>query len=205
MLSFDPHGIIGQYGFDLAGYLASRQKPRRLYLQTTDPQIARAVARRFLGSLNEMLVDQEELARMIHDEYQIPANIYDHTDVETAIIPFSRKNRPTPPPADHVVAIAENSLSYKFVLYPGGVPDNVIPVRKWLKQTHNIQQVWGVLDPVFIGRLAIAQAAGHRIPTLHFRVGQQALDNIYVSGPRAWLSYIVILSASRTEHEKWPK
>jgi len=194
--TFDPHSIIGQYGLDLACGLIYRKKPQSLYVQTDELPIARAVVRRFLGCFDEVLVDRIEIAQSISTDYHILARVYNQSEVEAAILPFSRKRWPTPPNAELVVVVAENSISYKSLILPGRVPDSVVAVRRWLAQTHSIQECWGILDPVFIGRIAISKLAGHRIPTLHFWASQRALDNIYVTGLRALVSHITLLTGS---------
>lgn len=199
MLNFDPHSIIGTYGFDMAGYLISSRRPRSLYVQTGDIELVRAVARRFVGCLDELLVDDVGLAATIAAEIPLTTRVYDAVEVEAAVAPFSRRSLAAPPPAQYVVVLIENSFSYKSLLRPGQVPDNILAARRWLQQTHEIQTCVGLLDPVFMGRTALSQLAGHRAPSFHFRVGQQALDNIYVTGPRAWVSYIALLGGTRKE------
>jgi hypothetical protein len=163
-------------------------------VKTKDLEIARAIARRFVGNLDEMLVDENRMAQILYEDYHINTNVYDQSDVDGVLIPFSRTDKLLPPPrAKHVVVIAENKLSYKSILYPGKVADNVISIRNWLKQTHTIQESWGLFDPVFIGRIIISQLASHRIPAIHFKFSQSALDFIYVKGLRALLSYIVVI------------
>lgn len=197
MPAFNPHSLMGQYGFDMAGYMISSQRPRQLYVQTRDIEIVRAVARRFVGSLDELLVEEVGLARIIAEEFRLPTRVYDASEIEAAVVPFSRTACATPPPARFVVTLIENSLSYRTLIYPGRVPDNVVAAHNWLRQTHEVQTCVGLLDPVFMARTTVSQLAGHRAPSLHFRMGQRALDNIYVTGVRAWISYIVLLAASR--------
>lgn len=201
-MEFNPHGLIEQYGLDLAACLINRCSPDRLYVQTENLAIARAVARRFVGCLEEILVDRREIASSIREDYHLPATVYDDSLVDAAIIPFSRQARETPPPAKSMVLLAENSLSYKSLLRPGRVHDSATETRAWLEQRFSDIEVWGLLDPVFVARLALSRLAGHRLPEIHFRVGQQALDDIYVTGYRALISYIVVLSGTLNEAVK---
>jgi hypothetical protein len=189
--------IETHYALEMAAFLVHLRQPASIRICADDPDVVRAVIRR-CGWAAEVVVESPELIP-VAEVCPMPANVIHAPGKKTdaVVIPYTRRHYTQAPPADYAVAIAHNAFSYKSLLRPGQIEDNILSMRRWFKQTHQVEQQIGLLAPGFIARWSLAAAAGPRSPALHFGWGQRAMDRIYAAGVGAWLSYVLILAGGR--------
>lgn len=198
-VGFNPQALDNHYGLDLACQSVFRLRPSSVRICTPEPALVVAVLRR-LGRLGaELFVENDSLANavaaVLGERPQVDASM--HADV--ALVPFARQMYAEPPDARHLVLLGYNALSYKSLLAPGKIRDTLPAQMRWMARRYQISERVGMFTPGFITRWAISAAAGPRIPELHFRAGQQAMDRIYTTGAFWWTGYVTLLSGPRRQ------
>jgi hypothetical protein len=190
---FNPYSIESHYGLEMACFLVHRIQPRSVRICTSDPEVAKAAVRR-LAWVESLVVEQEQIAEAIAAALGIHPSLIGEVEPDAALVPFSRQQYTEPPRAQYMVVLGHNGLSYKSFLYPGRVRDNVIAQLLWLRPKYLLDQQIGLFGPSFLTRWTLSMVAGPRLPSLHFQLGQRALDRLYTTGAFWWTGYITILA-----------
>ena len=182
----------------MASCLVHHYRPRVVQLCVKDPEIAVAAVQRLTWKGIGLVVEHEELREKIRQSLGLNLGWVDtKTEPDVTLMLFSRKKYATPPIAGHIVLLDKNALSYKGILYPGQIEDNVVSQVRWLQQKYKLDRRIGLFGPSFLFYWSFSLMAGSQLAPIHFRLGQQALDRVYMSTGVWWTGYIVVLSGAR--------
>ena len=191
---FDPCSIDSHYGLELACFYAHRPRPRSLRVCTHHPGVAKAVVQRLAWTVEQLVVDSDDIACTLRGELGINVSVRDLSEeTDVALMPMSRRDYVVPPRAQEIVVAEYNAISYKSLLYPVRVKGNVIGLLRWLRSRYDITDRVGLLGPGFVLRWMVSLLAGTRLPSLHFHMGQKALDHVHSTGRLWWLGYITVI------------
>lgn len=191
---FDPHSIEGQFSLQMASYLAQTYRPQSVHLCTQDPEVAIAAALRLPWARNGLTIDHEESREAVSSALGLRFKSGDDLEHDVTLVLFSRQRYTVPPKARHLVMVERNALSYKSILYPGQILDDVISQLRWFRRSYRIEQRIGMFGPRFLVNWAISLAAGTRFAATHFLLGQQAMDHLFTTSPLWWIGYLIVLS-----------
>ncbi|OQY46053.1 MAG: hypothetical protein B6242_08830 [Anaerolineaceae bacterium 4572_78] len=190
---FDPYAIYNHYSLEIACYWLHQKQPQSIRLCTDNADIVIAIARRLMWT-KQLIVETENIVTALQNHLNLKTTLYQpNMVVEAAFVPFSRQMYPIQPIAQWLVVVGENSFSYKSLLYPGQVGDNVFALKSWFEKRYRITDKVSLLEPYSMLRWSIASLAGSRFPSIHFQMGQRALDNIYVRNYLWWSGYIIVM------------
>ncbi|HET8669241.1 MAG TPA: hypothetical protein VFM05_01065 [Candidatus Saccharimonadales bacterium] len=182
----------------MACYLVHHYQPGLVQICVQDPEMAMAAVQRLAWLENGLFVEHEELREKIRQTLGIKLRLLDRkVEPDVALILFSRRAYTEPPQARHLVLLERNALSYKTLLYPGQIQDNVLAHTRWFQQRYKLHQRIGLFGPSFLCYWSLALLSGSRFAPTHFRQGQKALDRLYTISPMWWTGYMVVLSGDR--------
>jgi hypothetical protein len=198
MNGFNAYAPENTYSFDLAVQWLYRNHPSSVRICSTEPEIVKAAARRLSWIADGIIVENDAAAAAVEAILGVQPQVFTPgTQTDAALMPFSRHNYATPPEAATVVILAHNAFSYKSLLRPGQIEDQVFSLLRWLRKTHRITGRAGLFTPNFLFYWILSLLAAHRVPTLHFRSGQRALDRILDRHLLWYTGYIVVIAGER--------
>lgn len=193
---FNPHSIEGHYSLEMASYLVHRAQPRSVRICTEDIEVAKAAVRRLAWVADGIAVEHEEIAEAISKTLGPRLRVANGAEPDVALVPFSRQQYAEAPRARRLILIGHNALSYKSLLYPGQIADNVLGQVRWLRRGYQLQDRVGLFGPGFLIRWILSTAAGPRWAHAHFQLGQRAMDRLFTTA-HWWLGYITVLAGTR--------
>ena len=195
---FNPNSTEIQYGLQMACYLVHQYQPGVIQLCVKDTEIAVAAVQRLTWKGTKLVVEQEEVREKIRQTLDLHLDLMDgKIEPDIVLVLFSRKSYTEPPQARQLVLLEKNALSYKSLLYPGQIQDNVMAQTRWFQKKYKLNQRIGLFGPGFLFNWSLSLVTGSRFAPMHFRQGQQALDRLYTSSPLWWTGSMVVLSGNR--------